>query len=209
MGKYFRDIFSEMQEYTLESNKDIFESILNERKREIDSKRFFLEYIPPENLAEYDFTNPDSLKKFRNTCFSFRSPRIRMGGCNLDPEMLEEDIRYAGIKMSDPYRKILGSFDTRNGIITYSPLFPNFDDERDLIKFANDHYFTPMSFEDIMMVQIDNAREFQVHVGNYRTAQELIKYGRYIFEKVTKDQMVKFVLDPEEGAKIHQKVYKY
>ena len=130
---------------------------MDERKKGIDPKKFFLRLVPQSGLEAYDFSNPDSLKKFRNNRLANRVPLMKMGGCNLHPDYLKKDkrfgyLRYAGIKMSDPYGKIPGSFDFRNQVLTYSPLFPHFYDERDLCKFANDCYFTTMTFEDIMKV---------------------------------------------------------
>ena len=61
-------------------------------------------------------------------------------------DMLQKDIRYAGIKISDPSRNILGQFDIRNHVMTYSPISPYFFEERDLCKFARDDYFTTFSF---------------------------------------------------------------
>lgn len=115
---------------------------------------------------------------------------------------LNDDIRHAGIKMSDPYENIYGSFDIRNGIITYSPIFPHFYEERDLIKFANDEYFTTMTFEDIMLKQIELAQDFYVHTGSYHSFKDIEKYGKYILEKVSKDQMTEFVCNEKEGIKI-------
>ncbi len=210
MEKYFRDKIIKFEQKTLKPNDNIFEIILEERRKEIDSKRFFLKYLPVEVLSDYNFDDPTLLKKFRDASLSVDCPIMRMGGCNLHPEYLEKDkeygyLRYAGIKMSDPYGKILGSFDVRDGIVTYSPLFPHFYKERDLIKFANDTYFTTMKFEDIMAVQIDEADECFVHVGN---SYQIGVTSPYILQKVTKDQMLAFVSNPEEGEKIYKRTLK-
>ncbi len=198
MNKYFRDTIIPFKQETLRIDQDIFDTILEERKSRVDSKRFFLEYLPMEIVEHYNFDDPKSLDKFRDARFKMNSPIMRMGGCNLHPDYLEKDknsgsLRYAGIKMSDPYGKILGSFDIRDKIVTYSPIFPHFYEERDLCKFANDHYFTTMKFEDIMQIQIDNANECFVHVGN---SYKLGVACPYILQKVTKDQMMAFVCNP-------------
>ena len=128
-----------------------------------------------------------------------------MGGCNLVEKEIQRGIRYSGIKISDPSGKILGSFNINEGKIIYSPIFPKFYEERDNIKFANAKYFTTMTFEEIMEKQIDLATEFYIHTGNYMKLQEILKNGEYIFEKITKDQMLEFVSQPEEGQKILKK----
>lgn len=210
MEKYYRDSIIQFDEYTICEDENIFDAILDERKEEIDGKRFFLEYIPKEVLENYNFEDLESLKKFRNDCLGIRSPKMKMGGCNLDPDYLDEDrktgyLRYAGIKLSDPYGSIYGSFDMRDGILTYSPLFPHFYEERDLGKFARDTYFTTMTFEAIMQVLIDKANECFIHTGN---CCELGVKSPYILEKVTKDEMLKCVYDAKEGEKIYERVWK-
>ena len=62
-----------------------------------------------------------------------------------------------------------------------------------------------MTFEEIMEKQIDLATEFYIHTGNYMKLQEILKNGEYIFEKISKDQMLEFVFQPEEGQKILKK----
>lgn len=208
MEKYFRDTIIQFKQGTLRTNEDIFDTILEERKSKIDSKRFFLEYLPMEIASHYDFDDPKALDEFRDVRLGINNPIMRMGGCNLAPYFLEKDkesgsLRYAGIKMSDPYGKILGSFDMRDKIVTYSPIFPHFYEERDLCKFASDTYFTTMKFEDIMKIQIDNANECFVHVGN---SYKLGVNCPYVLQKVTKDQMMAFVSNPEEGEKVFEKV---
>ena len=151
------------------------------------------------------FNNLDSLWEFRKKCGTWDNPIMKMGGCNLRKEEMDKGLRYGGIKMSDPEGKIMGSFDIRDGIMTYSPIFPPFYQERDLIKFANDIYFTTMKFEEIMMQQLNHVSDFYVHIGYYETVKELVKNGRYKLEKVSKDQMVDFINIPEEGEKIYKK----
>ena len=207
MEKYFRDTIFGIQQGTLEITDNLFDIILDERKKGIDPKRFFLHFVSQRELEAYDFNNPDSLKKFRNDRLTGRVPLMKMGGCNLHPDYLERDqrsgyLRYAGIKMSDPYGNIPGSFDVRNQVITYSPLFPHFYDERDQCKFANDTYFTTMTFEDIMKVQIEHAEECFVHVKN---SYELGRKSPYVLEKITKEQMTEFVYDSEKANKILEK----
>ena len=208
MDKYFRDTIIQFKQEILRPDEDIFSTILEERKGKIDSERFFLEYLPIEIASNYNFDDPKSLDEFRDGRLRGNRTIMRMGGCNLHPDYLEKDkvsgsLRYAGIKMSNPYGKILGSFDMRDKIVTYSPIFPHFYDERDLCKFARDTYFTTMKFEDIMKIQIDNANECFVHVGN---SYKLGVNCPYILQKVTKDQMMAFVCHPEEGEKVLEKV---
>lgn len=205
MNKVYRDKILQFNQFELIEDGDIFQTILAERKGEIDSQRFFLEYLPQDIANGYDFNDLESLKKFRNDCLRWNSPLQLMGGCNLVEEKLKKGIRYAGIKMSDPSGKVFGAFNIHDGKIIYSPIFPHFYEERDNIKFANDKYFTTMTFEEIMQRQIDLAAEFYIHTGNYITLKDIVKYGDYILEKISKDQMLEFVYQPETGEKVLKK----
>ena len=118
---------------------------------------------------------------------------------------MDEDMRVSGKKISDPYGRVLGSFDIRDGIITYSPLFNHFYNERDVAKFANDQYFTTMTFEEIMRLQIEIANKFLVHTDNYTSSRDLNRFGRYVFEEVSSSEMMDFVNNPELGAMVLSK----
>lgn len=208
MANFFIDNIISFDQYDISLDGDIFADILEKRKNGIDSERFFLKYIPIAELSKYDFNDKDSIKKFRDVCCSFMNPIRGMGGCNLREEMLEKDIRYAGIKLSDPYGKIPGCFDIRNHVMTYSPIFPFFYERRDLVKFANDTYFTSIPFEMILNNQIDNATEYYIHTGNYHTAIELMKYGSYVLEQISKEKMIEYATNPELGEKVRKKYLK-
>lgn len=205
----YRDKFYKIEQYSIPRprKKDIFETILEHREDERDKDRFFIKYIPWEKLYGYNFSNPADVQRFTDTCNSIDTPLMLMGGYNMDPRYLNDDVRYAGIKMSDPYGKIYGVFDIRDGIITYSPFFAPFYEERDLCKFARDEYFTAMTFEEIMLGQIEKAKECRLHIGNYKSIKDIIQYGQYILEPVTKVEMISFVQNPEEGAKVYQKAW--
>lgn len=205
MNKIYRDEIIQFNQFDLREDGDIFQTILDKRKNERDSQRFFLEFLPQDIADKYDFNNLESLWKFRDDCLKLTSPLQPMGGCNLVKEEVQKGIRYAGKKISDPSGKVLGSFNVNEGKIVYSPIFPHFYDERDNIKFANDTYFTTMTFEEIMQKQIDLATEFYIHTGNYMAIKDIAKYGDYIFEKISKDQMLEFLYQPESGEKVLRK----
>lgn len=205
MAQIYRDRIIGLEQIDISSTEDMFSRILEKKKHEIDNDRFFLSYISPEELAKYDFSNNESLNQFRRACISIDDPLKPMGGCNLRKEELSKGIRYAGMKLSDPYGLIPGVFDINNGIITYSPIFPLFYDDRDNIKFARDTYFTSMTFQEIIINQINNAMEYYVHVGNYSAARDILKYGSYIFERINKEQMLEFATNPEQGQKVFKK----
>jgi len=207
--KVYRDKFYKLDEYVFDDNSDIFEEILKQRQNETDKNRFFLNFVPQEIMKRYNLSNPNSVESFRNMCYMIDSPVVLMGGYNMDSNELTPDIRYAGIKLSDPYEKIYGTFDIRNGIITYSPLFAHFSKERDVVKFARDEYFTTATFEEIMLSQIKKAKECRLHIGNYSSLKDIMKYGNYILENITKKQMISFVINQEEGAKVFTKSLKY
>lgn len=202
MGKFFLDKIYSFNEYELNQDEDIFEKILEERKNESDSKRFFLNYVSSDDLLRYDFSRQDSLKDFRKICLTCHNPILEMGGCNLKKENLSRGLIYGGIKLSDPFGRIPGQFDIRDHVITYSPIFPLFYKQRDLCKFANDAYFTTMTFEEIIMNQINNGVEYYVHTRNFRSLQELTQYGAHILEKISKEQMIEFIIDHEKGKEI-------
>lgn len=209
MGKVFRDTIIDFKQYDLTGGEDIFERILEERKKESDSKRFFLKFIPTEELDKYDFQDKNSLKEFRRACICYENPLKEMGGCNIREQDLEKGLRYAGMKLSDPYGKIPGAFDVRDHVITYSPIFPLCYEERDISKFANDIYFTDMTFEEIIMNQINNGLEFYVHTGQYRKMEDILKYGNYVFEQIDKKQMLEYATNPEQGYKVFEKSLKH
>lgn len=163
---------------------------------------FFLNYISVDVLSKYDFSNNDSINEFRNACIGIDSPLMSMGGCNLRKEDKDKRIRCTGIKLSDPYGIVPGVFDINNKIITYSPILPLFYEDRDNIKYAKDTYFTCMTFQEIIINQINNAVEYYVHIGNYSAIKDILKYGKNIFEKIEKEEMVEFVENPKKGQKI-------
>ena len=202
MKSVYRDIFNSINKIDIYNGEDIFKRILREREYYIDEKRFFLRYVPVDTLLKYDFNNFNDVDKFRNVYFSSYSPFVLIGGCNNREDALSKDIRMSGIKMSDPSGKVVGQFDVRNGKLTYSPFFPFFYNEKELVDFAKDEYFTSLTFEDIMMNQIDNSSSFYIHTGYYSNPRIISKRGPYILEKITKDDMINFVKNGEEGRKI-------
>ena len=207
---YYDDIFS-FNEYELEQGEEVFGRILKERERMMDTKRFFLNFISKEELMKYDFNDKKSLNEFRELCLTFKSPIRKMGGCNLRFDICDEyknDIRYAGIKLSDPMGLIPGQFDMRNNVLTYSPIFPFFYIERDLIKFANDSYFTAMTFEEIIMNMINSASKYYVHTDDYYRPKDLVKYGNYVLEEISKDEMIEFATNGQLGEKILKRYLK-
>lgn len=99
----------------------------------------------------------------------------------------------------------MGSFDIKDGIITYSPLFARFYNERDVAKFANDIYFTTMSFEEIMKYYIEKSHEFYVHTDNHISISDINNYGRYVLEPISASEMQDFVNNPSSGELILKK----
>lgn len=204
MNKIFYDNFFKMSELELSDDGDLFETIIESRKTVVDKDRFFVDFLPSEEFSKYDFNDTQSLRDFRNIYCSIETPVMPMGGCNLW-ERYMCDMRISGKKISDPYGKILGAFDIKNGVVTYSPLFAHFYSERDVAKFANDHYFTTMSFEEIMKYYIEKSSEFYVHTGNYISIRDIRHYGRYILERVNASEMLDFVNNPKSGELILKK----
>ena len=204
MSKIFYDNFFKMNEIKKIKDGDIFESILESRKNDLDKDRFFIGFLPNEELLKYDFNNSKSLSDFRDICSSIDSPIMPMGGCNLWERNMY-DMRISGKKISDPYGKILGVFDIKNGVVTYSPLFAHFYNERDVAKFANDSYFTTMSFEEIMKYYIEKSQEFYVHTDNYISTRDIDRYGRYVLEQISASEMLDFVNNPNCGELILKK----
>lgn len=205
---YYNDIIN-FQELVVDNDKSLFDSILASRKGYIDEKRFFLDYISPEELELYDFNDLESLRAFRRKCLTMDDPLIKMGGCNMHPDYLEKGFRYSGIKMSDPSEEIKGIFDRHDGVLTYSPIFPRFYEERDLIKFARERYFTTLTFEEVLRREVEDAEEFRVHVDNYKTSKDIAKYGPYVMENVSKDEFIEFINNPDLGEKIKSKALRY
>lgn len=205
MSKIYIDKIVTFKQFDVREDGDIFQTILDERQGKRDSQRFFLDYLPEEIANGYDFNDLESLQNFREACFRISSPLQGMGGCNLTEEYLQKGIRYAGIKISDPTGKVYGTFNVNEDKMIYSPIFPHFYEERDHIKFANDKYFTTMTFNEIMERQIELAKEFYIHTGNYMKFEDVMKYGNYIFEKVDKDRMFDFLNQPEIGEQVFKR----
>ena len=204
MSKIFYDNFFKMKEIELKKDGDIFESILESRENSFNKDRFYIGFLPNEEFLKYDFNNPNSLSDFRDICVTIDSPIMPMGGCNLWEKYMY-DMRISGKKISDPYGQVLGTFDIKNGVVTYSPLFAHFYNERDVAKFANDHYFTTMSFEEIMKYYIEKSQEFYVHTDNYTSIRDINRYGRYVLEQISASEMLDFVNNPNSGKLILKK----
>lgn len=205
MPNVFYDTIIDFKQYDIDINGNIFNQILEARKKELDKDRFFLNYISAEDLSKYDFNNKESLNEFRDICCTYMKPIKYMGGCNLRPEMQEKGLRDSGIVISDPNKNVLGQFNVRDDSVIYSPFFPLFYEERDVVKFANDEYFTTISFEELVMNQINYANKFYVHIGNPKSQKEYNQYGQYIMEEINKDQMINYLLNPEQGEKVLKK----
>lgn len=89
MIKIYKDEFFKFNQFDLREDRDIFQTILDERKDKIDSKRFFLKYLPQDVADKYDFDNLESLKEFRNDCLSNNLLK-GMGGCNLHEDWIRK-----------------------------------------------------------------------------------------------------------------------
>lgn len=88
-----------MNEIPLRQDFDVFESILESKKDDIDNDRFYIKYLPSIELEKYDFNDKESLRKFRDICFTIDTPILGMGGCNLR-ERYMDDFRRSGKKIS-------------------------------------------------------------------------------------------------------------
>ena len=197
---YFYDITS-FKEYEIDLDKDIFEQILEIRKNSLDPNRFFLKYMSKSDIRSYDFSTMDDVYRFSD----MQSMQVKgMAGCNLSEESLEKGARYSGIKISDPKKIIKGQFGVRDHVVTYNPLLPYFYEERDLIKFARDGYFSSIDFEELAINQIEHGKEFLVQTRRTASLQELIdnNYNEYISEVVSKEEMMEYATDPGKGEKI-------
>ncbi len=209
MIKVYKEDVINFEEFELDDSSSVFEQILERRKREIDADRFYLNFISPLDLKKYDFNNLESLKKFRNDCLTSSCFMVTMGGCNLRKENVEKGIRYSGIKLSDPCETIRGVFDRHAHTLTYSPIFQRFYEERDLCKFAKETYFTPTSFEKLIMLEIEKANEFYLHTGRYDTVKDILNNGKYRMEKIDKKEMIKLATDPEFGEDTYRKSLRF
>ena len=207
MANVIFDRIIDVKQYDINLEDDIFSQILETRKNHYDSKRFYLKYISSEDLSRSDLNNKDSINEFRDIRHTSLSPVKGMAGCNLMPELLEKGIRDAGIVISDPNKQVVGQFDILDGKMYYSPIFPYFDDERDIVKFASDDYFTSITFDQLVLNQLKYVKEFYLHIRDPKTIKEINKYGDYIFEEISKNQMIDFVKDPEQGQKVLNKYY--
>ena len=206
MANVFYDSFVRpIDQYDFDPEENIFEEILKMRvaQGKFDHLRFFLEYIPAEKLAEYDFNDPESLAAFRDIYGSYLLPRQTIGALSKEPVMIAADLEdevlcNSGTKLSDPEERIIGEFDVRDGIMTYSSIWGQFYDARDIIKFANDSYFTTIPFNQLIAAQIKFAEKFYVHTGDGRK----IKDPRFFYDEVSREQMIECATNPDVGNKI-------
>ena len=205
MEYVYRDKIFGIDRIFIESEEDIFKIILDTKQNEGKDSRFFLNYISKDELSKYDFENEISLSSFRNVCNAFDSPLKLMGGYNMSESAINKGIMCCGIKISDPFGNIPGVFIINNDVVIYSPIFPLFYEERDISKFANDVYFTTLTFEQIIKSLINQASKFYVHIGNYSQLKDKIKYGDYILEEVEKEKMLTYVSNPENGKKVYSR----
>jgi len=60
-----------------------------------------------------------------------------------------------------------------------------------------------------MLNQIDNAIDYYVHIGNYHELKDIREKEKYILEKVSKDQMIEFITNPESGLKVLKRKLNY
>ncbi len=208
MAKIYTKTTGNIKEYDIDLNDDIFKQILELRKNYLyDRERFFLNYISDEDLSKCNFNDEESLEQFSNDTMSKLSPIKGMAGCNQREEMLSKGIRYAGNIISDPNKNVLGQFDIIDNTMIYSPIFPYFYEERDLIKFARDEYFTTIPFDVLALNQIKYVKKCLIYTGKMLSLKELAnsKYGYYAMEKVSKTQMKEFIKDPEQGRLLKRK----
>ena len=208
MNNVFFNGFMEFEQYDIDLNENIFDTILEYRRKEIDSERFYLEFISSEELSKYNFKDSESLEQFRSCCTTFKRCLPRIAGCNLRDDISESDIRYAGIKLSDPNKNIIGQFDIIKNTMIYSPIFPFIYEENDISTFANDIYFTTITFEKMIENQINNSNKFFLHTGYYETLNDIIRYGNYILKEISKEQMIEYSSNPKLGNKVLKKYLK-
>ena len=174
MEYVYRDKIFSIDRIFVESEEDIFKKILDTKQNKRGDSRFFLNYISKEELFKYDFESKISLSSFRNACNSLDSPLMPMGGYNMSESAKSKGVMYYGIKMSDPFGRIPGVFIINNDTMIYSSIFPLFYEERDISKFANDIYFTTLTFEQILRTLIEGVSKFYIHVGNYSQLKDKI-----------------------------------
>ena len=208
MAKIYTDTLRDIKEYDIDLKEDIFKQILEIRKRETyDWERFFLRFISEEDLSKYNFNNSESINQFRDDRMSCSSPLKGMAGCNQREDMLSKGIRYAGTIISDPNKNAVGQFDVIGDTMIYSPIFPYFYEERDLIKFARDEYFTTIPYDVLALNQIKYVKKYLIHTGRILSLQELIKnkYGHFAMEKISKKQMIELAKNPEQGRILQRK----
>lgn len=202
MPRYYKDDIISFSEYDVEKRQSVYENIASERKCEADKDRFFLDYVAKEVLDNYDFHELKSIQKFRDMCLTTEGIMVPMGGANFTDKAIDKGFRYSGFRMSDPEKRIIGVFDRFEDALFYSPLLPFFFEERDFCKFANDRYFTSMTFEEIVKRELEAVHEYYVHTDYYTSAQDIAKKGREVYEEVTHDEMLGFLTKPGDGEAI-------
>lgn len=171
---YYYDI-TKFDEYEIDTDKDIFEQILNIKKDTSNPYIFYLRYINStikkyiENSDIYSFADLRDLYTTKIAC------------CNLTPS-LENDFDESGIKLIDPLELIRGHIDIRNHIMTYSPVkHPSLLQKSDL----KETYYTTIRFEELLKNQIEYATSFYKIIGK--------EQDNYIKEETSKEKMKKLL----------------
>ena len=198
MAIFYSDKIRNIEVFEIDpKEEDIFASLLLKRENLFDSERFFIRHID-EPVDVNDKKAVDDFRDYRT--------HIDMAGCNVREEELRRDIRYAGKKISDPQsdpqKRIIGQFDVRNKIMTYSPIWGSFFDEYDQVKFASDAYYTTLTYDELIRNQIAFSDKFYVHTRDCSSLQEYLLKGSYIFEEVSREEMLEFATNPEKGEEV-------
>ena len=204
MAKLYFHRKIDVQEFDIDPDKDIFQQILNvNSEQSFDKERFFLYTFPISILKEYNLNDPKLVNEFVHKYLITQPPYKRIGGYNATQKRLEEfGIRYAGIRLSDPEEKIIGQFVRIGKNMTYCPTFPFFNHDFDIVKFANNTYFTTLSFEEILSNQIQHASRYIINKGEPNCKEDIRKYGEYITEEISKEQMIDYATNPESGKNV-------
>ena len=177
---FYYDIDNDsIKSYDIDLSEDIFKQILDLRKDNPDSYRFYLRYMDSklkEIIDKGDVRGFSYLNDFYSK---------RMAGCNLTPSALEGEFESGGIKISDPVRLIHGQIDVRNHIMTYSPITRSFCLQKENLGFAKETYYTTIEFTKLLKNQIDHATAFYKHIGKDEDG--------YIKEESSKEKMMQLL----------------
>lgn len=99
-----------------------------------------------------------------------------------------------GLKVSDPDKKIGGSFIIEEQRIVYDAMQP-FYEERDADVYNGCTYYTEMDMLTLLKEELNQKRKLLIYMGQEKNGVHF----NDLFEEVNKEEFLEYVINPEKG----------